>query len=227
MSNKPMKAGDRKQQEKLRMKMERKKKKEISLLPPFMYIATEGTITETTYLDSIVESINKKYGMFSRHDRVVLEGYGQSCLKLLDEAESKVSKKYQNTDVVWLVYDKDDFPKDDFDNTQFSAEKKKDRKYKVAWSNECIELWFLLHFQDVQVNIGRTEYLKRLEKYCSYSKTDEDLYSKFKDKTDIAIKRAQKLYDSFPVGFVPSSMCPATRFHELIIELRSYLECSV
>ena len=40
MSNKPMKAGDRKQQEKLRMKMERKKKKEISLLPPFMYIAT-------------------------------------------------------------------------------------------------------------------------------------------------------------------------------------------
>ena len=165
--------------------------------------------------------------MFSRHDRVVLEGYGQSCLKLLDEAESKVSKKYQNTDVVWLVYDKDDFPKDDFDNTQFSAENKKDRKYKVAWSNECIELWFLLHFQDVQVNIGRTEYLKRLEKYCSYSKTDEDLYSKFKDKTDIAIKRAQKLYDSFPVGSAPSSMCPATRFHELIIELRSYLECSV
>lgn len=226
MSNKPMKAGDRKQQEKLRMKMERKKKKEISLLPPFMYIATVGTITETTYLDSIVESINKKYGMFSRHDRVVLEGYGQSCLKLLDEAESKVSKKYQNTDVVWLVYDKDDFPKDDFDNTQFSAEKKKDRKYKVAWSNECIELWFLLHFQDVQVNIGRAEYLKRLEKYCSYSKTDEDLYSKFKDKTDIAIKRAQKLYDSFPVGSAPSLMCPATRFHELIIELRSYLECS-
>lgn len=226
MSNKPMKAGDRKQQEKLRMKMERKKKKEISLLPPFMYIATEGTITETTYLDSIVESINKKYGIFSRHDRVVLEGYGQSCLKLLDEVESKVSKKYQNTDVVWLVYDKDDFPKDDFDNTQFSAEKKKDCKYKVAWSNECIELWFLLHFQDVQVNIGRAEYLKRLEKYCSYSKTDEDLYSKFEDKTDIAIKRAQKLYDSFPIGSAPSSMCPATRFHELIMELRSYLECS-
>lgn len=64
-----MKAGDRKQQEKLRMKMERKKKKGISFLPPFMYIATEGTITETTYLDRIVESINKKYGMFSRHNR--------------------------------------------------------------------------------------------------------------------------------------------------------------
>ena len=76
--------------------------------------------------------------------------------------------------------------------TEFSAEKRKDRKYKVAWSNECIELWFLLHFQDVQVNIGRSEYLKRLEKYCSYSKTDEDLHLKFKDKTVTAIKCAQK-----------------------------------
>ena len=224
MSNKPMKAGDRKQQEELRMKMARRKKKEISFLPPFMYIATEGTITETKYLERIVENINKKFGMFSRHNRVVLEGYGQSCLKLLDEVANKVSKKYQNTNAVWLVYDKDDFPKDDFDNTQFSAEKRKDRKYKVAWSNECIELWFLLHFQDVQVNIGRSEYLKRLEKYCSYSKTDEDLYSKFKDKTATAIKRAQKLYDAFPAGCAPSSMCPATRFHELVIELLSYLE---
>ncbi|WP_304969408.1 RloB family protein, partial [Romboutsia ilealis] len=46
------------------------------------------------------------------------------------------------------MYDKDDFPLDNFDNTQYSAEKRKEiRKYRVAWSNECIELWFVLHFQ--------------------------------------------------------------------------------
>lgn len=224
MSNKPIKAGDRKQQEKLRMKMERKKKREIPLLPPFIYIATEGAITETAYLSNIVDCVNKRYGKFSRHDRIVLEGYGLSCLKLLEKAENKVERKYQNTDVVWLVYDKDDFPKDDFDNTQFSAVKKESCKYKVAWSNECIELWFLLHFQDVNVNIGREEYLKRLEKHCAYCKTDKYLYSKLKDKTNDAIKRAQKLYDSYPPESAPSAMCPATRFHELIIELQSYLE---
>ena len=41
-----------------------------------------------------------------------------------------------------LVYDKDDFPYDDFDNTQFSAEGRSDREIKAAWSNESIELWF-------------------------------------------------------------------------------------
>lgn len=47
MGNKPMKAGDRKQQqEKLRKKMEKKSKESHMILPPFTYIATERTITE-------------------------------------------------------------------------------------------------------------------------------------------------------------------------------------
>lgn len=57
--------------------------------------------------------------------------------------------------VVWLMYDKDDFPLDNFDNTQHSAEGKIDsRQYKVAWSNESLELWFVLHFQDLTANVG-------------------------------------------------------------------------
>lgn len=59
----------------------------------------------------------------------------------------KFSDIKRSQEDVWLMYDKDDFPLDDFDNTQYSALSRKDiRKYKVAWSNECIELWFVLHF---------------------------------------------------------------------------------
>lgn len=54
MSNKPMKAGDRKQQqEKLRKKMEKKSKESHMILPPFTYIATEGTITEVNFIDEL------------------------------------------------------------------------------------------------------------------------------------------------------------------------------
>ena len=75
----------------------------------------------------------------------------------------------------WLVYDKDDFPYDNFDNTQFSAEKRKGSKIRVAWSNECIELWFLLHFQEYVSNNGREQYIKKLNEYFGYSKSREDL----------------------------------------------------
>ena len=53
MSNKPMKAGDRKQQEKLRKKMEKKSKESHMILPPFTYIATERTITEVNFIDEL------------------------------------------------------------------------------------------------------------------------------------------------------------------------------
>lgn len=64
------------------------------------------------------------------------------------------------------MYDKDDFPLDNFDNTQYSAEGRNvERVYKVARSNECIELWFILHFQDLNSNVGRERYNEILNNY--------------------------------------------------------------
>lgn len=44
----------------------------------------------------------------------------------------------------WVVFDKDDF--DDFDEAVRDAQT---RGYGLAMSNECFELWYLLHFRDV------------------------------------------------------------------------------
>ena len=224
MSNKPMKAGDRKQQqEKLRKKMEKKSKESHMILPPFTYIATEGTITEVNYLEGFVKEINKKYGKFSRHRRVVLEGYGRSCLSLLEDADRQIKRFYPNTQVVWLVYDKDDFPRDDFDNTQHSAESRKDRCFKVAWSNESVELWFLLHFQDLRINIGRVKYIEKLKDCCDYSKNSPDLFKMLADKTSAAVDRSRKLMESYDPALPPSAKCPGTLMQNLIEELNSML----
>ncbi|MCI8646652.1 MAG: RloB domain-containing protein [Firmicutes bacterium] len=32
---------------------------------------------------------------------------------------------------------------------------------KVAWPNESIELWFLLHFQEYSSNNGRVQYINK------------------------------------------------------------------
>lgn len=134
MTNKPQKKGDLKQ---IASKMARKKKETIPSLPPYILIATEGTVTEQYYLEGFIESINSKYGRFSTKDRVQSVGFGKSYLSLLKDTESYIQKKCRHVNEVWLVYDKDDFPLDAFDNTQFSAIS---RKYHVAWSNESVEL---------------------------------------------------------------------------------------
>lgn len=44
----------------------------------------------------------------------------------------------------------------------------------------------------------------------------------FKDKTDIAIQRARRQYESYHDA-APSKRCPATRVYELVEELWKYL----
>lgn len=41
--------------------------------------------------------------------------------------------------------------------------------------------------------------------------------------TDIAISRAKRQYESYPMGTPASQRCPATKVYELVEELRKYL----
>lgn len=125
------------------------------------------------------------------------------------------------------MYDKDDFPLDNFDNTQFEAEVRKNPDMAVAWSNESIELWFLLHFQDYHSNNGRKQYIEKLNEYFDYSKTREDLYDVLMEKGSLtdAKRRARKMYQEFLDAGESSmaAMVPATRMYELVEELEYYL----
>lgn len=229
MSNKPLKASD---QKKLNAIMEKKIRKVETMMtfPPYMYIVSEGVKTEPNYIKGLVDKINAKYQKFLPGERIVVNGTGRNTKSLLDFARKMVDKEFPQAKSVWLLYDKDDFPYDDFDNTQYSAEQREDkREYKVAWSNECIELWFLLHFQELSANVGREQYYKMLTShfksigYEKYEKNLENIYDIISDKTDIAISRAEKQYNEYEKTVPPSRRCPATRIFELIRILNNYL----
>ena len=223
MSNKPLKASDR---NKLEYIMSKKKKKveELQELPPYTIIFSEGIKTEPFYIRGLTQQVNNKFSEFSSNDRIVVIGTGRSALSLLEYARRIVHEKHSECQVVWLMYDKDDFPYDDFDNTQFSAEGRNSNQiYRVAWSNECIELWFLLHFQPLESNISRNQYYDILKKYIPYEKTLENIYDILSDKTQIAIERSITLYNSYDESTPPSKRAPATRVHELVKSLQGYL----
>lgn len=156
MSLKPMKVSDKKrEQSRLNDKMRKKRKALLDDLPPCTFIVSERTKTEVTYMTGFASAINKKYAGFSTGERIKIKGTGRNCKSLMEYTHRRVEEEMPQARVVWLMYDKNDFPHDNFDNTQYSAEGKIDsRQYKVAWSNESLELWFVLHFQDLTANVG-------------------------------------------------------------------------
>ena len=63
---------------------------------------------------------------------------------------------------VWVVYDTDDFPAEHINKNRknYAKLKSTERKQSIMLSgqNQCIELWFLLHFNFMQSNLHRSSY---------------------------------------------------------------------
>lgn len=70
----------------------------------------------------------------------------ETVLKCLPtyQAEREKGEAYQH---VWIVFDKDNFPDNNFNN---AISKANANDVKVAWSNQAFEYWFVLHFIDHQ-----------------------------------------------------------------------------
>lgn len=228
MSLKPKKKSDLKKiQDKMKLRESKMNTKE--LLPPYTMIVSEGIKTEPIYLRGFVSKINEKYKDMVKENHIEVYGTGRNTNGLIRFVDRKrASGDWEKYQKFWLVYDMDDFPLDNFDNTQFEAEARKDVEMAVAWSNESIELWFLLHFQDYISNNGRKQYIELLNHYFDYSKVREDLFDKLMELGSLtdAKRRAKKAYEEcIELGVTaPSAMVPVTRMFELVEELEKYLE---
>ncbi|MBN4056603.1 MAG: hypothetical protein COA82_12965 [Alkaliphilus sp.] len=230
MSKKPLKKSD------IKRKMEKKKRKEGSKLaqPEKYLIICEGEKTEPNYFEGIKKKIEEKY---DRRIHIETEGTGRNTLSLLEYAKAFVVSKSKNGELydhVWLVYDLDDFPRDNFDNTadatealnKVNAADEDSPKWHVAWSNQCIELWFLLHFNYYNSNISRREYFEKLAEIfkdraeTKYEKNDQKVFEFLSEHGDLefAINNAKRLCEESK-GKSPSQMVPATTVYKLVEKL--------
>lgn len=207
--------------------MSDRRDRRITIAPEYHLIVTEGTKTEPQYFNGLKEDINRLYrGRIS----IVIEGVGQGAntLTLLERAQKIVEKEPDKYKHVWLVYDKDDFPKDDFDNTYFKCKSLSGNGDSVVYhalgSNECIEYWFLLHFMALDSAIHRKEYYPKLTECLGskYEKNREDIYTLLKPNIKKAINNAQRIADDNK-GLTPSQCTPGTAVYEIFEMPESYL----
>lgn len=120
-------------------------------------------------------------------------------IKIRERREREIGREYDQT---WVVFDRDSFPAQNFNNAIFKARDTNPKVY-CAWSNEAFELWYLLHFDFCQDAASRDSYQKRIEQaltrqtgmtYC-YQKNDPRMYHLLKKhgNQQQAIEWAEKL----------------------------------
>lgn len=97
---------------------------------------------------------------------------------------------YLDGDEVWAVFDIDDFYSTDLLK---SIEKVHKSGIKIAFSNECFELWILLHFLKPSTPISRKDLLNKIRKNLKSFQKGKNIFNLIINKQSIAIKHAQQL----------------------------------
>lgn len=186
-----------------------------------IYIFSEGEETEPNYFESKKKEIRKT------NIQIVVKGTGYNTLSLVEYALNYMSRNNieindsAESDECWVVFDKDDYNRD-FDN---AIKKAKDNNFKVAYSNECFELWFLLHFNFIDTAIGRKNYIEKLDERINaingqnYQKNLKNMYELIKHLEKDAIRNAKKLLEIHKGVQSYSKKNPSTTVHLLIEKL--------
>ena len=148
-------------------KGQKKKRRENNLLrKPYRYlIICEGGKTEPNYFEGIKKRINSRYlGYVNVIERIEIDidGTGRNTQDLVRYAIKRRSQSEIPYDHTWVIFDKDDFTDEQFNNAIIQAN---DNGINAGWSNEAIELWFLLHFEFMNTAIGREQYIEKLDEH--------------------------------------------------------------
>lgn len=173
-------------------------------------IVCEGEKTEPNYFKAFRVPKDVKVSIF---------GVGEDPLTLVKSADK--FNEQGSYDQVWCVFDRDSWPPDKFGNAINSAIAK---GFKVAYSNEAFELWYVLHFEFLNAGIPRADYISKLTHHLvkSYRKNSEDIYDELLSRQDTAIRNAKKLHTSY-ISVNPAQDNPSTTVYELVEALNAFL----
>ena len=151
-------------------------------------------------------------------------GTGMNTDSLMKDAISRKQKALklgEPYERIWVVFDKDDFPASNFGRAFDLA--RGHREITACWSNECFELWYLLHFFYRDTGISRHAIFKEVSKRTDrkYEKSDEELFELLKPLQETALKNARRLAIENEAN-AEQRRNPSTGIHELVEFLREF-----
>lgn len=211
----------------------RKRKAEIKELKPLRFlIVCEGEKTEPNYFEALRKMLNEKYKknfITLKVECVDIIGKGRNTESLVEYTKKVRDNALIGYGNVWCVFDKDSFNPNQFNSAIIKAE---NEDIKVAWSNEAIELWFLLHFEFISTGISREQYIEKLNLHFKknninngkYGKNLSDIYEILETHGNYnsAVKFAKRLEEQHKTN-TPANSKPMTKVYKLVEELKELL----
>ena len=197
------------------------------LAPPNYLIICEGKETEPNYFEGLKQKINSNFGdRISVIPAIKIKGTGLNTESLVRYAKQFINKSPKVYGQVWVVFDKDDYTDEQFNNAIRLNE------YNSAWSNPNFEVWILSHFKKVNNSLTKNETLKELKKEFQksglgdYSKNDKEIFEKVTkdDKLESAINNCKEMYEQFKCISGESQKNPCTTVFILVEDLIEYLK---
>ncbi len=197
------------------------------------YIFCEGQKTEPQYFSGFKQLIEENPA-YKNMVQVEIEPCGAETMRVLDQAVRYAEKNHLTYGQIWCIYDKDDFPASDFnsvgDRVNQLSHRTSELQFYTAWSNECIEFWFILHFAYYTSNNHRTAYITFLNQKFQelgvgkYKKNMPNLFEILMDcgNPKQAIRYAARIIEEHPTQ-PPADIAPGTTVHKLVKELAEYL----
>lgn len=193
-------------------------------------IVCEGTRTEPSYFNGLKAALGQANG---RKVDVRVVGTGMHTVDLLERAQEICRMSPDTYDHVWLAYDKDYFPAEEFDAVERRcASAEGASTFHAIWSNPCFEEWLLLHFGYSTAPLDPAECRRRLDGAwrgffdSGYAKADSGVYRKLAPMLGDARVNAARLgeYHERMGNLKPSERNPGTAVHDLFGELEPYLQ---
>lgn len=189
-----------------------------------LVIACEDSVSAPLYFNAIFDDLKINHAIaasslvIAKHKHT--DPYGV-LEDLLDHPD------YQDFDHQWIVIDRDEERTNSGGHTLESFNqaivRAKAKKIKVAYSNPCFEIWYLLHFDYRNTTIDRDELVKQLEHDYRYKKNALLILNQ--DQQDAAIKNATNLIRSWVDAqgtTKPATDNPSTTVHDLVVLLNGF-----
>lgn len=201
------------------------------------YIFCEGEQTEPQYFAGFKRLIEDN-PIYKDMVLIEIEPCGAETMRVIGRAEEYVKRNKITRGQIWCVYDKDSFPATDFNGVSERAgvlnREKQEIQYHVAWSNECIEFWFLLHFTYYISNNHRMDYVRFLNdkfaelKIGKYQKNMDNIFDVLLEygSPKLAIRYARRIMEE-NAGKTSADIAPGTTVYELVEELVRYLPIEI
>ncbi|MGW3348329.1 RloB family protein [Nonomuraea rubra] len=141
----------------------------------------------------------------------------ENTYSFYDELDFSLEATAQAFNEYWCMFDVDEFP-----NLPETYQLAAQHDIKIAVSNPCVELWFLLHFQDQTAALERGPAQTLAKRYLSCGKSlTPDALDQLVQHHGVAMERAEKLDNKHEGDGSPACSNPSSSVWRLVERIRN------